>query len=85
MKYYRYYSTQRPITPGTVPKDSLIGVVNYGARSYVPEIDREAWGHADYSRMLTGKEINEYELHTAGKFLSEEFKQQIMQRFERVN
>ena len=40
-----YYSTQRPIGPGTYPKDGIIEIVNYDSRKYIEEIGKPAWGH----------------------------------------
>lgn len=67
----RYYSTQRPIVPGSLPKpkdNKVIGVCNYDDKTYCEEIKREAWGYIDYEKPLTAKEVNDYEL-TEGKFL----------------
>lgn len=58
----RYYSTQRPVAPGTFPKEGVQEIQNYDSRTYVEEIGREAWGHIDYSRELSEKEAADYEL-----------------------
>ena len=58
----KYYSTQRPIAPGTYPKAGLTGFRNYGSREYIPEINREAWGELYYGRALLEKELEDYEL-----------------------
>ncbi|MFQ6829940.1 MAG: hypothetical protein ACLRSY_09750 [Acutalibacter sp.] len=42
----RYYSTQRPIGPGTFPRQGgTEKVVNYDGPTYCEEIGREAWGY----------------------------------------
>lgn len=62
----RYYSTQRPIVPGSVPGDGLTEVHSFEFCQYVPEIDREAYGWAEYDRRLLNYEIDSYELTPAG-------------------
>ena len=59
---FRYYSAQRPVAPGTFPKDGCISVHNYDERQHVEAIGREAWGYIEYDRQLTGKEVESYEL-----------------------
>lgn len=62
---YRYYSTQRPLWPGTFPRPTgnrAEAIENYDSRTYVPEIGREAWGHIDYEHPLTAQEAADYEL-----------------------
>ena len=42
----KYYSTQRPITPGSYPKspfNEVLQVFNFDARTYCEEIGRDAW------------------------------------------
>lgn len=58
---YRYYLTQRPPGPGTIPKNSA-NVVSFDTKTYVPEIGREAWGYAEYYDMLVPMDIEGYEL-----------------------
>ncbi len=59
----RYYSTQRPFGPGTFPrKDGTEAITNYDAPTYIEEIGRKAWGHIDYEKPLTDKEVRDYEL-----------------------
>lgn len=68
---YRYYSTQRPVGPGTFPgKPEMI--VNYGRREEVPGIG-PAWGHLEYQEPLDDDAIEHYELKPLGlkKFLVE--------------
>lgn len=43
----RYYSTQRPVGPGTYPKpqgNAVKEVFNFDGKTYCKEIGREAWG-----------------------------------------
>lgn len=66
---YRYYSTQRPVGPGTFPqKDGREWIVNFfGGKIQCEEIDREAWGYIEYPSPLTDEEIRDYELTPGGK------------------
>lgn len=53
---YRYYSTLRPLTPGTFPKpqgNRVLTVMNFDNRTYCSEIKREAWGYVEYERPLS--------------------------------
>ena len=60
---YRYYSTMRPIAPGTFPRTQPVQeVVNFDSRRFVPEIDREAWGYIEYAGPLTETQAVGYEL-----------------------
>ncbi len=64
----RYYSTQRPIAPGTFPKkEQVVKIENFDKRIFCQEIGREAWGFIEYSLALTEEEANAYELVVAGK------------------
>lgn len=58
----RYYSTMRPVGPGTFPKEGALEIHNYDSRTYVEEISREAWGYIEYNRELNEKEQEDYEL-----------------------
>lgn len=58
----RYYSTQRPIAPGSVPGDGLTDIHNFDDKTYCPAIEREAWGWAEYDHALTAAEVERYEL-----------------------
>ncbi len=61
----KYYSTQRPVTPGSYPKpegNKVLEIVNYDSRQYVPQIGREAWGYIVYESRITDKEAADYEL-----------------------
>ena len=61
----RYYSTQRPVAPGTFPKpkgNRILEIHNFDKRIYCEEPDRDCWGYIDYEKPLTEKEANDYEL-----------------------
>ena len=54
----RYYSTQRPIVPGSFPKpegNTIEQIVNFPAKTYVDEIWKQAWGYIDYEKPLSEK------------------------------
>lgn len=59
---YKYYSTQRPISIGTYPTKNNLDIKNYDTRTYINEINREAWGELTYSEPLTDNQLKEYEL-----------------------
>lgn len=63
----RYYSTQRPVMPGSFPVAGArkIHIHNYDRRTYIPEIGREAWGYIEYDPPITEKEARAYELTPA--------------------
>lgn len=61
----RYYSTQRPLIPGSFPKphgNKVTKVHNFDNRQYVDEIKREAWGWIEYERQLSANDAEDYEL-----------------------
>lgn len=61
----RYYSTQRPVTPGAFPKpqgNKVLEIVNYDSKTYREEIGREAWGHIDYEQALAPEQAASYDL-----------------------
>lgn len=63
----RYYSTQRPVIPGSYPKRNLVVEVNnFDEKTYCEEIGGEAWGYIDYSEPLTKEDADAYELIQAG-------------------
>ena len=66
---YRYYSTQRPIAPGTYPKEqnAPVNMVNFDTRSPVEGGQMQAWGYLEYQKPLTEKQAADYELRPAGK------------------
>lgn len=61
-KTHRYYTTQRPASPGAVPKDGLVETVWFQFKTHVVEIDKMAWGYVEYDRELSDKEVEDYEL-----------------------
>lgn len=66
----RYYSTQRPVTPGSFPRaGEQESVRNFENRTYCEEIGREAWGYVEYKGTLTDEEVKRYELTPAGRKL----------------
>lgn len=67
---YRYYSTQRPVAPGTFPKpagNKVFGIRNYDSRIHIAEIGRDAWGYIDYTSPLDPRLAEEYELTYGGE------------------
>lgn len=63
----RYYSTQRPIGPGTYPKKGAKKIVNFDRRMPDESFKQMAWGYIEYNRELTKEEVNDYELVRGGK------------------
>ena len=64
----RYFSTQRPLTPGAFPKPSdnkVVTVENfdtYDGRMFCPAVGRLAYGYIDYENPLTAEQVSDYEL-----------------------
>jgi len=61
----RYYSTQRPVAPGTFPKpagNKVLEIRNYDDKTYCEELGREAWGYVEYERPLSEEELQGLEL-----------------------
>ncbi len=60
----RTFSIKRPVSIGTFPKDryTVNEIVNFDARTFCPEIGREAWGYIDYEGYLPKKALDDYEL-----------------------
>ena len=65
MTQFRYFTTQRPPEFGAIPRGGLLEVDCYDCRTYVPEIDREAWGCVSYDRELSAQEVADFELAPA--------------------
>ena len=62
---YRYYSTQRPIMPGSYPKNRYVKVLeihNFNQKEFVQEIGQEAWGYIEYDKPLGYFAVADYEL-----------------------
>lgn len=67
----RYYSTQRPIAPGSFPEpegNTVERIVNFPAKTYVDEIWKQAWGYIDYEKSISEKDASDYELTQGGAF-----------------
>ena len=63
----KYYSVERPITPGSFPKKDLVqNIYNFDQKTFCEEIGAEAWGYVEYSEALSEKEASEYELIPEG-------------------
>lgn len=65
----RYYSTQRPLGPGTFPKpdgNKVLEVHNFDSRIYCGEVGREAWGYVEYEQPLSPEDVYRYELKVGG-------------------
>lgn len=58
----KYYSTQRPVMPGSFPKGTIREIKNFDSRIYCEEIGREAWGYIDYSEPIKPEAAKAYEL-----------------------
>ncbi len=59
----KYYSTQRPVMPGSYPKSQkVLDIRNFGNKQYVESVGRDAWGWIEYEQPLTEKEAADYEL-----------------------
>lgn len=68
---YKYYSTQRPVGPGTYPEpkeNPAMILHNFPEKEFVPEIGRSAWGYVEYDRPLKNEDMNGYELVPAAFF-----------------
>ena len=63
-KLYRYYATQRPVMPGSVPsgENRPINVMNYDKREPVCAGAMLAWGYVEYAKPLTEQQMKSYEL-----------------------
>lgn len=62
---WRYYSTQRPVAPGTFPKpqgNMVVDVQNFDSKRLVDSIGCKAWGYVDYEHILDMHEAEQYEL-----------------------
>ena len=61
----RYYSTQRPVTPGSFPRpdgNKVLEIHNYDSKTYCEELGREVWGYIDYEKPLARFDLDSYEL-----------------------
>lgn len=63
----KYYSVERPVTPGSFPRKDLVqNICNFDQKTFCKEIGTEAWGYVEYSEALSEKEAYEYELIPEG-------------------
>lgn len=65
---YKYYSTERPVMPGSFPKpqgNTVLNIENFNDRSYVGKIGREAWGFIEYEKPISSVLLDDYELVAA--------------------
>lgn len=63
----RYYSTQRPVGPGTFPRQGgTETVTNFDGKIFCEEIGREAWGYIDYREPISPEQARAYELTPSG-------------------
>ena len=63
----RYYSTQRPVTPGSYPSSYAVEeIINFDQKTFCEEIGREAWGYIDFAQPLPESEAQKWELTQAG-------------------
>lgn len=65
---YKYYSTERPVMPGSFPKpqgNTVLNIENFNDRSYVGKIGREAWGFIEYEKPIFPVLLDDYELVAA--------------------
>lgn len=58
----RYYSTQRPITPGSCPRTGIRNIVNFVEKTFCDDIQMEAYGYIETEDQLEESEIARYEL-----------------------
>lgn len=62
---YRYYSTQRPVMPGSYPdpkNNKVLKIENFDHKKFVEEVDRPAWGFIEYEKPLGHFDVMDYEL-----------------------
>lgn len=65
-----YYSTHRPVTPGSFPKPAgnrIIEINNFDKRRFCTDIGREAWGYIDFEKPLSENIQKQYELTPAAE------------------
>lgn len=60
----KYYSTMRPVAPGTCPKSGMMDFINYYDRTEIQTNNGivRAWSELYYDRELTEREMQDYEL-----------------------
>ena len=68
MRAMRYYSTQRPVAPGSFPRGyaAVEKIVNFDRKTFCDEIGLEAWGYIEFSAQLPDGVPERWELTPAG-------------------
>jgi len=63
-RFFRYYSTQRPVDIGTYPKSAgtPIRIHNYDNRTRIEPWGFLAWGYLEYAAPLDARQADDYEL-----------------------
>lgn len=62
---YRYYSSQRPVSPGSFPKpvgNGVLEIVNFDRRTPCYDANCDAWGYIEYEKPLSKELARCYEL-----------------------
>lgn len=63
MGRFRYWSTLRPVSIGTYPREyGVVEIANFRQREFVPEINAYAWGFIDFENELPESEQDHYDL-----------------------
>lgn len=65
----RYYSTQRPVAPGTFPQpqgNKVVDIHNYDSKTYCEKLGRDVWGYITYEQPLAPGEAEKWELTPDG-------------------
>lgn len=63
MERFRYWSTHRPVSIGTYPREyGVIEIANFRQRKMVPEINAYAFGFIDFENELPRSEQDHYDL-----------------------
>lgn len=62
MKKFKYYSTMRPLGPGSCPADGIVKVKNFDNPKWIPEINHMAYAAIEYDHMLSDAEKKQYDL-----------------------
>lgn len=58
--WHKYYSTMRPVSIGTHPKNGMMDFINYDTRKEVNGC--MVWAEVYYNRELTQKELEDFEM-----------------------
>ena len=59
---HRYYMTQRPPMPGAMPQKDLFLIEDLDPNDVISYLGKGAFAIVAYTRLLTDREINDYEL-----------------------